>query len=87
MIQDDPINKILANKSKLATHNDGYFPLNVDSEEEIAVQGIEVKKDGAKDGQTEKLNQDISDKSLYYKYAMLIGLCNNNDHTIFISSL
>ena len=66
MNQDDPINKL---KSK----TQGYFPLNLDSEEDITVREIEVSKGGNE----EKLAENGGNK-LYYQYFLLIGLCKQN---------
>ena len=68
MIQDDPINKLLHNKT---TPSQGYYPLNLDSEEEIALKGIDVTAD------KEKVAGKAEHKGVYYKYAMLIGLCKH----------
>ena len=74
MIQDDPINQ----KSKTTNNNNNeYFPLNNDSEEDIvAFKGIELAKEEGKVGEDVK-NTEASAKSVYYKFAMLIGLCKS----------
>ena len=71
MIQDDPINTA----KPIYTDHVGYFPLNLNSVEEIVVQDIEVselitKKESLLNGES------TNDSTIYYKYAMLIGLCN-----------
>ena len=64
MIQDDPINNL---KSKAQ----GYFPQNLDSEEEIVLKDIEI----AKEVKVKEVNG--ANRNVYYKYLMLIGLCKN----------
>lgn len=80
MIQDDPINQ----KSKTTTNNNNeYFPLNNDSEEDIvAFKGIELAKEEGKDVGEDGVNStntEASAKSVYYKFAMLIGLCKSGN--------
>ena len=73
MIQDDPINQ----KSK-TTNNNEYFPLNNDSEEDIvAFKGIELAKEEGKEGEdgVNSTKTEACSKNVYYKFAMLIGLC------------
>lgn len=73
MIQDDPINTA---KPIYADHV-GYFPLNLNSVEEIVVQDIEVSElITQKSSLLDKENTD--DSKIYFKYAMLIGLCKTN---------
>lgn len=77
MIQDDPINKL---KSKVQ----GYFPLNLDSEEEIVLKDIEIPKDlktGIDVNNVNSTNNNNNSNNVYYKYIMLIGLCNTNHNT------
>jgi hypothetical protein len=66
MIQDDPINNL---KSKAQ----GYLPLNLDSDEDIAVIEIVVSKGGNE----MKLTSKSEGNKVYYKYLMLIGLCKH----------
>lgn len=73
MIQDDPINKL---KSK----TQGYFPLNLDSEEEIAVKEIKISK-----GEHEKKLTENEGNKLYYKYFMLIGLCKQSQAMVAVN--
>lgn len=62
MIQDDPSNHKKAE----------YFPLNANSEEEICMKGIEISGNV-----TKEVNLKENDSGVYFKYALLIGLCNN----------
>lgn len=83
MIQDDPINQ----KSK-KTGNSTYLPLNNDSEEDLVTfNGIEVALESKKseteynrlnNSNTNNINANAdseSEKNLYFKFALLIGLC------------
>ena len=73
MIQDDPINQKSTNM--LNNLSNEYFPLSNESEEDIvAFKGIEIASETIKVSGTSPNN----DKRVYYKFAMLIGLCKNH---------
>lgn len=67
MIQDDPINKL---KGKAQAQ--GYFPLKLDSEEEICLKEIDISL--LKETKV-NANNSNNHNNVYYKYALLIGLC------------
>lgn len=70
MIQDDPINQQQQKQQKEAIKIE-YLPVNLDSEEEIGLKGIETASDPQKSNE----NKTVESNEIYYKYAMLIGLC------------
>ena len=71
MIQDDPINN--TKQTQPADAKTGYFPLNLDSEEEIVLNGISFTPE--KEEEVVKQEENHSTNTYYFQYAMLIGLC------------
>lgn len=66
---------------KIVLNSASYYPLNLNSsEEDISTQGISIQRDHI--NEKEAAFQTIAvqsnsenDPNIYYKYAMLIGLC------------
>jgi len=78
MIHDDPMNhKSKKLNNSVTAGGNNYFPLSFESEEEIvAFQGIEVTSETKIKAKTGNETSDLnSDKGVYYKFALLIGLC------------
>lgn len=71
MIQDDPSN----HHSKAE-----YFPLKLDSEEDICMKGIDISGNDLKDATLKE-----KERSIYLKYALLIGLCMHFYYYLILS--
>lgn len=65
---------------KIVLNSASYYPLNLNSsEEDISTQGISIQRDNLNEKEASIAVQSNSenDPNIYYKYAMLIGLCKD----------
>ena len=63
---------------KIVLNSASYYPLNLNSsEEDISTQGISIQRDhiNEKEASIAVQSNSENDPNIYYKYAMLIGLC------------
>lgn len=65
---------------KIVLNSASYYPLNLNSsEEDISTQGISIQRDHLieKEASIAVQSNSENDPNIYYKYAMLIGLCKD----------
>ena len=65
---------------KIVLNSASYYPLNLNSsEEDISTQGISIQRDhiNEKEASIAVQSNSENDPNIYYKYAMLIGLCKD----------